>query len=81
MKALVAQGYDRIADVYLERFGNSAVRARKLDELCDRLASHTRVPDLGCGAGVPVAQHLIAHGFEVTGVASQPGRLSGHGVP
>lgn len=68
MKALVAQGYDQIADFYLKKFGHSAVRARKLRELCDRLASHTRVLDLGCGAGVPVAQHLIAHGFEVTGV-------------
>jgi hypothetical protein len=32
---LVATGYDQIADSYLQRFGHSAVRARKLIELAE----------------------------------------------
>ena len=68
IKELVAQGYDRIADLYLQTYGVSAVRDRKLAELCDRLPVHARVLDLGCGAGVPVMQQLVARGFAVTGV-------------
>ena len=65
---LVAAGYDQIADSYLQQFGQSAVRPRKLNELADLLPSRAHVLDLGCGAGVPVARDLIARGFEVTGV-------------
>ena len=65
---LVATGYDQIANSYLEQFGHSAVRARKLSEFADLLPSRAHVLDLGCGAGVPVAGDLIARGFEVTGV-------------
>jgi cyclopropane fatty-acyl-phospholipid synthase-like methyltransferase len=65
---LVATGYDQIADSYLQQFGHSAVRARKLNQLVELLPSRAHVLDLGCGAGVPVARDLIARGFEVTGV-------------
>jgi hypothetical protein len=34
-KRLVALGYDRIADLYLERFGLSFVRAAKLAKLIE----------------------------------------------
>ena len=52
---LVASGYDQMADSYLQQFGYSAVRARKLNELVELLPSRAHVLDLGCGAGVPVA--------------------------
>ena len=55
-------------DSYLEQFGQSAVRARKLNEFADLLPARAHVLDLGCGAGVPVARDLIARGFNVTGV-------------
>ena len=48
----VATGYDQIADSYLQRFGHSAVRARKLNQLADLLPSRAHALDLGCGAGV-----------------------------
>jgi SAM-dependent methyltransferase len=67
-KKIVADGYDRIADDYLGRFGRSSVRAAKYAELITRLPAGAAVLDLGCGAGVPVARDLIAHGFQVTGV-------------
>jgi SAM-dependent methyltransferase len=68
MKQLVARGYDAIADRYLERYGASAVRALKLAELCAGLPAGARVLDLGCGAGLPTAQQVVARGFTVTGI-------------
>jgi len=67
-KRLVALGYDEIADAYLERFGESSVRALKLAELTALLPAGATVLDLGCGAGVPVARDLARRGFDVTGV-------------
>ncbi len=34
------------------------------------------VLDLGCGGGSPVALHMVAHGFHVTGVDSSPTLIS-----
>jgi SAM-dependent methyltransferase len=66
---LVAAGYDDVADAYLERFGVSAVRQKWLGRLTDRLpTAKRRVLDLGCGAGIPVARHLIGLGHSVVGV-------------
>lgn len=67
-KRLVEAGYDRIADAYLERFGESSVRAAKLAQFIDGLPSGACLLDLGCGAGIPVARDLVAGGFAVTGV-------------
>ncbi|MGB9369527.1 MAG: UPF0146 family protein [Xanthobacteraceae bacterium] len=67
-KALVAAGYDAIAEIYLERYGHSKVRDYWLDQLIARLPWHARVLDLGCGAGLPVARELAARGFSVIGV-------------
>jgi 2-polyprenyl-3-methyl-5-hydroxy-6-metoxy-1,4-benzoquinol methylase len=65
---LVAAGYDQIADSYLQQFGQSAVRPRKLNKLADLLSSRAHVLDLGCGAGVPVARDLVCTRVVVTGV-------------
>jgi len=64
----VACGYDAIADVYLTRYGTSAVRDRWLRRLLELLPPRARVLDLGCGAGLPVAKELSAHGVAVVGV-------------
>src|ERR1700722_11135069 len=58
-KQLVALGYDRIADSYLERFGRSSVRAAKLAEVIGQLPAGASILDLGCGAGIPVAHELV----------------------
>jgi SAM-dependent methyltransferase len=69
-KRLVSIGYDQIADEYLARYGSSTVRDRWLSELTSLLSErrHARVLDLGCGAGIPVAQHLVALGHCLLGV-------------
>jgi cyclopropane fatty-acyl-phospholipid synthase-like methyltransferase len=74
-KRLVALGYDRIADRYLERFGRSCVRAAKLAELIELLPVGASILDLGCGAGIPVAHELVTLGFSVTGVDASRGQI------
>jgi SAM-dependent methyltransferase len=66
---LVVAGYNEIADTYLDRFGVSAVRQKWLGHLIESLPSKgSRVLDLGCGAGIPVARDLAALGHSVLGV-------------
>ena len=68
-KTVVARGYDALGADYL-RWRSSFVdraRDRMLDEFMARLASGTRVLDLGCGPGLPATRRL-ANRFEVTAV-------------
>jgi SAM-dependent methyltransferase len=68
-KRIVASGYDKVANVYLERFGASKVRQKWVGRLIEGLpAGGGRVLDLGCGAGIPVARDLTALGHAVIGV-------------
>lgn len=68
--------YDRVAAVY------DAGRRKDLFErvwleraLCDA-APGAAVLDLGCGAGAPIAEWLVAQGFAVTGLDAAPGMLA-----
>jgi SAM-dependent methyltransferase len=47
-----------------------------IDRFIALLADGAAVLDLGCGGGAPVAAHLVAHGFPVTGVDSSPTLIS-----
>ena len=68
-KRLVADGYDNMGDVYLDR-----LRGKRrpeitafVDEAVEGLPEGTRVLDLGCGAGRPYSEYLSAR-FDVVGV-------------
>ncbi len=64
---IVKQGYDRIAKRYhaeRSQFGHK----KELEEFMRLLPAKANVLDAGCGAGVPIAQALVEHGFSVTGV-------------
>ena len=74
-RQLVAQGYDVIAERYLETYARSTVRDRWAAELIAHLPVGGRVLDLGCGAGIPVARDLAARGFAVTGVDGSPRQI------
>jgi ubiquinone/menaquinone biosynthesis C-methylase UbiE len=81
---LVSAGYDNIADAYLERFGVSVVRQKWLGRLIEGLRSgRSRVLDLGCGAGIPVARDLAALGHSVVGVDGSVQQIvrARHNVP
>jgi SAM-dependent methyltransferase len=79
-KARVQAGYDRAAAAYAEaRRGASHPELRLLTE---RLPIGAAVLDIGCGAGVPIAQAL-AQKFAVTGVdiSGEQIRLARTNVP
>lgn len=69
-KALVEQGYDAVAEPYHAWMGArvNTTRSEYLDTLYTHLPKNAKVLELGCGAGVPVTQNLVAQGYDVTGV-------------
>lgn len=73
---IVARGYDRIADRYLAWSSDHSVRLRWMGEFRSALPPPARVLDLGCGAGVPVAQRLVEAGYEVTGIDVSPDQIA-----
>jgi SAM-dependent methyltransferase len=75
-KSIVATGYDLIAESYLERYGRSLVRDQWLGKLITRLPTKSRVLDLGCGSGVPVALELARHGHDVVGIDGSARQVS-----
>jgi SAM-dependent methyltransferase len=75
-KRIVAEGYDRIAERYRSWSGDTLAGKRKwaVDLLVTRLPPGSRVLDLGCATGVPVAKALAQHG-EVTGIDLSPRQI------
>lgn len=69
-KAIVEQGYDIIAPKYLAWSAPrpTTTRMAYLDKLLTILQPGSAILELGCGAGVPCTQKLIASGMKVTGV-------------
>jgi len=47
-----------------------------LDALIAPVALGSRILDIGCGNGVPVAAYLIQQGLQVTGIDSSPGMIA-----
>ncbi len=68
-KQVVADGYDRIADRYLEwsALRPSPARRRALDLADARIRPGADVLELGCGAGLPMSGRLAA-GRHLTGI-------------
>ncbi len=68
-KAIVARGYDRIAERYAAWAGQVRVeeRERYTRVLLDRVPAGAPVLELGCGTGLPTTQRL-AERFAVTAV-------------
>jgi ubiquinone/menaquinone biosynthesis C-methylase UbiE len=66
-RRVVRRGYDEIADRYLAA-RNSGGDVALLPELVTRLTPGETVLDAGCGAGIPVMQHLTGAGLSVVGI-------------
>lgn len=75
-KALVAKGYDAVAQDYLDRFLASTVREAWLARFAAALPEKATVLDLGCGAGIPVAARLADLGHSVIGVDSSARQIA-----
>jgi ubiquinone/menaquinone biosynthesis C-methylase UbiE len=71
---IVRRGYNLAARRYdqgRDRFKNRDV----VEPFCRLVRPGGRVLDVGCGAGIPVAQHLVASGFAVTGIDTSEAML------
>src|SRR5262245_3069351 len=67
-RAIVRAGYDVVSDRYLAERPADGADVALLDGLFMRLPQHARVLDAGCGAGVPVMQHLVEREIETIGL-------------
>ncbi|MEV5966493.1 class I SAM-dependent methyltransferase [Kribbella sp. NPDC051952] len=67
-KQMVRRGYDVLSTRYDEATGADTKYRSWIDELTARLEPGSRVLDVGCGSGVPIARELTAAGHHVTGV-------------
>src|SRR4051794_14624944 len=68
-KDIVEQGYDKMAERYLEsKDAHDPATLAALEDMAHSLPPGAVVLDLGCGPGVPVTRWLSEHGYDVTGV-------------
>jgi ubiquinone/menaquinone biosynthesis C-methylase UbiE len=67
-KQVVRRGYDVLSRRYDDATGADSKYQSWIDELIARLGAGSRVLDVGCGSGVPVARALSAAGHQVVGV-------------
>ena len=74
MNERVRDGYDRIAEAYAAQ-RDQFKSATYLERFADLLAPGSRVLDVGCGSGLPVAGFLVKRGFEVTGIDISPRQI------
>lgn len=70
-KAIVRRGYDRVSRAYRADDADDGEYGSWLDLLEERIGAGSRVLDLGCGCGIPVARRL-ARRYAVTGVDLSP---------
>jgi len=66
-KAIVKNGYNKIANDYLAARTIDSEDVRLLADFIDLLSPDAKVLDAGCGAGIPITRKL-AEQFDVTGV-------------
>ncbi len=64
--------YERNARAWDDARGRSLMERPWLDAFTSLLAPGAAVLDVGCGAGEPMAAHLLSSGFRVTGVDASP---------
>lgn len=68
-KSKVYDSYNRIGDWFdQKRSRDLSFEIHYLNEITNRLPTGSKVLDIGCGTGRPIAEYLLQKGFQVTGV-------------
>jgi SAM-dependent methyltransferase len=67
-KRVVRTGYDATAESYLADRPRAARDVVALGQLTARVPAGGSVLDLGCGAGIPVTEHLLRAGYLAVGL-------------
>ena len=62
--------YKKHARAWTELRGNFLYEKAWLDHFLARIPQHSKILDLGCGSGKPIADYLIQHDHKITGVDS-----------
>jgi SAM-dependent methyltransferase len=68
--------YERHAQAFDAARGRSLMERGWLDAFASLIPPGAALLDVGCGAGEPIAAHLIGRGFRLTGIDSAPSLLS-----
>lgn len=71
----IAEAYSRAAPEYENARANWDNEAL-LDSLCSRLPPGSRVLDVGCGSGTPIAEGLVDRGMHVHGIDISEGQIN-----
>jgi len=79
---LVREGYDKAAENYLSH-RNQSPNFRYLEQFIKLINKGKTILDVGCGAGKPIDEFLINHGFAVNGIdiSSKQIELAKRNVP
>jgi SAM-dependent methyltransferase len=73
---ITGQTYDQIATVFHGTRSLSSYGLEHLRRAIRHAPGNGWALDAGCGAGVPITQHLVGAGFSVTGIDVSRGMLS-----
>lgn len=60
--------YDLIATGFANMRDSFYTEKKYLDEMIKHVPQRSRILDIGCGSGFPIASYLIEQGFDVTGI-------------
>lgn len=68
--------YDTHAAAFAKLRSRHLMEKSWLDKFTGLVGASGSILDIGCGNGVPIAEHFIRHGYQLTGVDGAPGMLA-----
>jgi len=74
-KTVVRHGYDLVSRAYRSDDATDGEYAEWIEQLESRLRPRSRILDLGCGCGIPLARQL-APNYDVTGIDISPVQIA-----